>query len=67
MKKRVRKKETPLVMVWAIGKFTKARVLSNVDRYIEMGVAFLELGLHQSSMNTGNGEEESIKVVVHLL
>ena len=57
----------PLVMVWAIGKFTKAQVLSNVGRYVKMEVAFLELGLDQSSTNAGNGEEESIEVVVHLL
>ena len=32
-----------------------------------MGIVFLELGLDQSSTNVGNGEEESIEVVVHLL
>ena len=67
MKKRMRKKEMPLIVVWAIGEFTKAQVLSNVGRYVEMGVAFLELGLNQSSTNAGNGEKESIEVVVHLL
>ena len=67
MKKKVKKKETPLVVVWAISEFTKAQVLSNVGRYVEMGVAFLELGLDQISTNMGNGEEESIEVVVHPL
>ena len=63
----MKKKETPLVVVWAISEFTKAQVLSNVGRYVEMGVAFLELGLDQISTNMGNGEEESIEVVVHPL
>ena len=67
MKKRMRKKEMPLIVVWAISEFTKAQVLSNVGRYVEMGVAFLELGLNQSSTNASNGEKESIEVVVHLL
>ena len=66
-KKRVKEKGMPLVVVWAIGEFTKARVLSDVGGYIEVGVAFLELGLNQSSVNTGNGKEESIGVIVHLL
>ena len=47
MKKRMRKKETPLVMVWAISEFTEAQVLSNVGRYVKMGVAFFGLGLEQ--------------------
>ena len=67
MKKRMRKKEMPLIVVWAISEFTKAQVLSNVGRYVEMGVVFLELGLNQSSTNASNGEKESIEVVVHLL
>ena len=67
MKKRVKKKGMSLVVVWAIGEFTKAQMLSNVGRYVEIGVAFLELGLDQSSMNTGNGEEKSIEVVVYPL
>ena len=57
----------PLVMVWAVSEFTKAQVLSNVSRYVEVGVVFLELGLNQSSADMGNGEEKSIVVVVHLL
>ena len=57
----------PLVMVWAIGKFTKAQVLSNVGGYVKIGVTFLELGLDQGSVNMSNGEEESVEVVVHLL
>ena len=36
----------PLVMVWAVSEFTKARVLSDVSRYIKVGVASLELGLN---------------------
>ena len=67
MKKRVKKRGMPLVVVWAIGEFTKAQVLSDVDGYVEMGMAFLELGLDQSSTNVSNGEEESIEVVVHPL
>ena len=54
-------------MVWAVSEFTKARVLSDVGGYIKVGVAFLELGLNQSGADAGNGEEESIVVVVHLL
>ena len=57
----------PLVVVWAISEFTKAHVLSDVGGYVEVEVAFLELGLDQSSVNVGNGEEESIEVVVHPL
>ena len=38
-----------------------------MDRYVEMGVAFLELGLDERSMNVGNGKEESIEVAVHPL
>ena len=36
----------PLVMVWAISEFTKARVLSDMGGYVKVGVAFLELGLN---------------------
>ena len=54
-------------MVWAVSEFTKARVLSDVGGYIEVGVAFLELGLNQSGADAGNGEEKSIVVVVHPL
>ena len=57
MKKKVKKKGMPLVVVWAIGELTKAQVLSNVGGYVEMGVMFLELGLDQSSANMSNGEE----------
>ena len=32
-----------------------------------MGMTFLELGLDQSSANVGNGEEESVEVIVHPL
>ena len=35
----------PLVVVWAVGEFTKVRVLSDVGGYVKVGVAFLELGL----------------------
>ena len=42
-------------------------MLSDVGGYIEVGVVFLELSLNQSSANVGNGEEESIEVIVHLL
>ena len=35
--------------------------------YVEIGVVFLELGLDQSSVDVGNGEEESIEVIVHPL
>ena len=45
MKKRVKKKGIPSVVVWAISEFTKARVLGNVGGYVKMGVVFLELGL----------------------
>ena len=54
-------------MVWAVSEFTKARVLSNVGGYIEVGVVFLELGLNQSSVDAGDGEEKSIVIVVHPL
>ena len=54
-------------MVWAVSEFTKARVLSDVSGYIKVGVVFLELGLNQSGADAGNGEEESVVVVVHLL
>ena len=54
-------------MVWAVSEFTKARVLSDVGGYVKVGVAFLELGLNQSGADAGNGEEESIVVVVHPL
>ena len=57
MKKKVKKKGMPLVVIWAIGELTKAQVLSNVGGYVEMGVMFLELGLDQSSANMSNGEE----------
>ena len=57
----------PLVVVWAVSEFTKAQMLSNVNRYVKMGVTFLELGLNQSSVDVGNGEEKSIVVVVHPL
>ena len=36
----------PLVLIWAVSEFTKARVLSDVGGYVEMGVVFLELGLN---------------------
>ena len=42
-------------------------MLSDVSRYVEVGVASLKLGLNQSSANVGNGEEKSIVVVVHPL
>ena len=42
-------------------------MLSDVGGYVEVGVAFLELGLNQSGADVGNGEEKSIVVVVHLL
>ena len=45
-KKRARRRGMPLVMVWAISEFTKARVLSDMGGYVEVGVAFLELGLN---------------------
>ena len=45
-KKRARRRGMPLVMVWAISEFKKARVLSDVGGYIEVGVVFLELGLN---------------------
>ena len=57
----------PLVVVWAVREFTKARVLSDVSRYVEVGVVSLELDLNQSSADAGNGEEKSIVVVVHPL
>ena len=44
-RKRGKRKGMPLVMVWAVGEFTKAHVLSDVGGYVEVGVAFLELGL----------------------
>ena len=46
MKRKVRRKGMPLVVVWAVGEFTKARVLSNMGGYVKVGVAFLELGLN---------------------
>ena len=45
-KERVRRRGMPLVVVWAISEFTKTRVLSNVGRYVEVGVVFLEFGLN---------------------
>ena len=42
-------------------------MLSDVGGYVEVGVAFLELGLNQSGADVGNGEEKSIVVVVHPL
>ena len=45
-KKRARSKGMPSVVVWAIGEFTKAQVLSNVGGYVKVGMAFLELGLN---------------------
>ena len=57
----------PLVMVWAVSEFTKARVLSDVSKYVEVEVASLKLGLNQSSADVGNGEEKSIVVIVHPL
>ena len=53
-------------MVWAVSEFTKARVLSDVGGYIEVWV-FLELGLNQSSVDAGDGEEKSIVIIVHPL
>ena len=41
-RRRARRKGMPLVMVWAVSEFTKARVLSNVSRYVKVGVVFLE-------------------------
>ena len=54
-------------MVWAVSEFTKARVLSDVSGYVEVGVVSLKLGLNQSSADAGNGEEKSIVVIVHPL
>ena len=45
-KKRARRKGMPSVVVWAIGKFIKGQVLSDVGGYVKVGVAFLELGLN---------------------
>ena len=45
-KKRVRRNGMPSVVVWAIGEFTKARMLSDVDGYVKVGVGFLELDLN---------------------
>ena len=67
MKKKVKKKGMPLVVIWEISEFTKVQVLNNVGGYVEMGVTFLELGLDQSHVDAGNGEEKSIEVIVHLL
>ena len=33
-------------MVWAVSEFTKARVLSDVSGYVEVGVVSLKLGLN---------------------
>ena len=45
-KRRVRRKGMLLVMIWAIGEFTKAQVLSDMGGYVKVGVASLELGLN---------------------
>ena len=42
-------------------------MLSDVGGYVEVGVAFLELGLNQSSADAGDGEEKSIVIIVHPL